>query len=337
MPSELFKKLSEELKLFRGQKEITLQQISNKTKINIKFLEAIEEGNFDIIDEVYIRAFLREYAQMIEIDETEVIEKYEKCRAGEAAELEKAFQEEIENKNKVAAAKEKEQKAPAKKKEGRQKKTSKKKEDIGKKLQAKKVSLNQQNNNQKSKLNDEILKDTNSKSPISQFSGLINDIKSIKGNTALLAILGVAILIAFIIIYFVFIKESKHEIVAERPYEEQIQEKSEQLEDEPYIEQTAPPAGIDSLSLTITASDTSWVRVVIDEFIIEEFILLPSINRTLKAETDFDILVGNSGGIDLFLNGESLNFIGTSGGVRNIIVDKNGYRPATIREPAQNE
>ena len=56
---------SDELQKERVAKDISLADISKKTHINIKYLEAIEQGSFDILPQTYIRAFIREYALVI--------------------------------------------------------------------------------------------------------------------------------------------------------------------------------------------------------------------------------------------------------------------------------
>ena len=67
----------QEYREHRKQHSITLEEISERTKINIRFLEAIEEGNFDVLPETYLRLFLRAYAVEIGVDPDEAIEKYE--------------------------------------------------------------------------------------------------------------------------------------------------------------------------------------------------------------------------------------------------------------------
>ena len=53
------------LKKTRESKEIDLQTISNTTKVNIKYLEAIENGNFDSLPNIYIRLFIRTYSEYL--------------------------------------------------------------------------------------------------------------------------------------------------------------------------------------------------------------------------------------------------------------------------------
>jgi cytoskeleton protein RodZ len=73
---------SEELLKERVSRDISLQDISSKTHISIKFLEAIEQGSFDVLPQPYIRAFLREYALVIGISPVEVLRKYDIMVAG---------------------------------------------------------------------------------------------------------------------------------------------------------------------------------------------------------------------------------------------------------------
>lgn len=77
MASESLKKFAEELKLRREEKNISLQQIANRTKIDIKYLRAIDEANFDILPDIYIRAFIKEYSQTVDLDPIEVIKKFD--------------------------------------------------------------------------------------------------------------------------------------------------------------------------------------------------------------------------------------------------------------------
>lgn len=82
MASEALRKFAEELRLAREEKGITLQQISNRTKIDIKFLKKIEEGDFHVLPDLYIRAFLKEYLKNIEIDVESEIKKFELAKQG---------------------------------------------------------------------------------------------------------------------------------------------------------------------------------------------------------------------------------------------------------------
>jgi hypothetical protein len=85
--TEDLKKFAEELKQVREEKNISLQSIYSSTRIDIKFLKAIEEGEFNVIDELYIKAFLREYSNAVGLVPAEVIRKYDLAKAGKLSEF----------------------------------------------------------------------------------------------------------------------------------------------------------------------------------------------------------------------------------------------------------
>lgn len=64
-----------ELKELRVSKEISLEELETKTKINFKYLEAIESGNFDILPVPYLRLFIRAYAIEIGGDSERALEQ----------------------------------------------------------------------------------------------------------------------------------------------------------------------------------------------------------------------------------------------------------------------
>jgi hypothetical protein len=78
----MFDKLSEELKAARIHAGISLQQLANKTRIDIKFLEYIEDGNFSFLPDLYVKAFLREYIKFVGLDEKLIFKKFEAYKAG---------------------------------------------------------------------------------------------------------------------------------------------------------------------------------------------------------------------------------------------------------------
>src|ERR1035441_2042338 len=78
----MFEKLSEELKTARIRAGISLLQLANKTRIDIKFLEYIEDGNFSFLPELYVNAFLKEYIKFVGLDEKLMFKKYDAYKLG---------------------------------------------------------------------------------------------------------------------------------------------------------------------------------------------------------------------------------------------------------------
>lgn len=67
----------EELKRERELRDISLKEISEATKISIRFLEALEQNNFDILPGgIFNRGFIRSYARFIGIDGEEMVNAY---------------------------------------------------------------------------------------------------------------------------------------------------------------------------------------------------------------------------------------------------------------------
>lgn len=60
-------------KKLRQDQKIDLADIENRTKINIKYLAALEAGNFDLIQKPYTRLFLRAYINEIGADPDQAI------------------------------------------------------------------------------------------------------------------------------------------------------------------------------------------------------------------------------------------------------------------------
>ena len=129
------------------------------------------------------------------------------------------------------------------------------------------------------------------------------------------------ILIILVTVYFLFIRDTKEIIVAERPIEEVIQENQQR-----YVEETSEEAFSDSLYLKFVSSESAWIFIVIDNVRIEEFILAPNEEKMVAAGNNFKATIGNSGGVKLMLNNNPVDFSGRSGSVRHISLDRQGLQ-----------
>ena len=67
----------EDLKNYRLKQNITLEEISDRTKINIHTLRSFEEGDFAILPTTYVRLFLKAYAKEIGMGDDEILRNYE--------------------------------------------------------------------------------------------------------------------------------------------------------------------------------------------------------------------------------------------------------------------
>ena len=74
------------LKTHRETQGIQISEISDKTKINSKYFDAIENGQFSILPTVYIRLFLRTYCIEVGADFEQALKDFEKYTTGKVTE-----------------------------------------------------------------------------------------------------------------------------------------------------------------------------------------------------------------------------------------------------------
>jgi transcriptional regulator with XRE-family HTH domain len=70
--------------------------------------------------------------------------------------------------------------------------------------------------------------------------------------------------------------------------------------------------------LVIACQERTWVRIVIDDTEKKEFMLNPEEVVMFTAKNDFDLLIGNAGGVTLLMNGQDTGFSGKSGEVKRV-------------------
>lgn len=74
------REFASELRAHRESSGMSFEELFERTRINPEYLRAIESGNFDILPEVYVRLFVKKYAQEVGLDVEETLAKYEKNR-----------------------------------------------------------------------------------------------------------------------------------------------------------------------------------------------------------------------------------------------------------------
>ena len=78
------------LKEARAKKEITLEEVHAKIKIHPRVLQLLEEEKFDKLPSpVFVKSFLRSYAQFLEVNADELVDNYDKEK--KVPELEQKF------------------------------------------------------------------------------------------------------------------------------------------------------------------------------------------------------------------------------------------------------
>ncbi len=73
--------LGEKLKKLRSERRVSLNDISKFTKVQVKYLESLEEGRYDELPaDVYIKGFLKSYADFFGLNDKVLIRLFEKER-----------------------------------------------------------------------------------------------------------------------------------------------------------------------------------------------------------------------------------------------------------------
>ena len=297
---EQLNKFAEKLKNTREKNNITLSQIFEDTRIDIKYLEAIESGNFDVMPEFYIRAFLREYGSAIGLDGEELLSEYNSISKGN-------FEQENEEKQKIVLEKQK----------------------VLSEVPIFEPDID--------KINEEPLK------------------KNPSPDKKTLIIIASAVILV-LIVYLSFFNNSSTEIVKETPYNEIIagkakpkakgyeeikksteaQEKESEKKSETISKKNNFTSGAE-LNLFMKGIDTSWVRVMADGRMQGEFLIYPGIKKNFSASKYYSLLIGNSAGVELYLNGKKLLFSGAKGRIRNLFINKEGIKYLKIKKNKNNE
>jgi len=272
------KNFFQDFKEHREKQSITLKEISARTKINVRFLQAIEEGDFDVLPETYMRLFLRAYAVEIGIDPDEAIEKFELYH-GTITEP--------------------------------RPKTDKKPREFGELPESRE---------------DRTAPPIDLK-PKNKFNW--------KRTLIVLAVAAFAIWIIKSYVDSSSVNQTPRRASSAGPgtqvetseventkiSDAQFQQGTVVDESQQSVRSTAPDQQI---VLRLNATDRTWVRVKRDTLPSQEFTFLPQDTRTWRANDRIEIMIGNSAGANLILNGEPLGELGAPNTVTNLIINREG-------------
>ncbi len=283
-------KFADELRQQRENSGLTLQQMATKTRIDLKFLEAIDQGNFSFLPDLYVKAFVKQYAKTVGLDEIITLKKFEAAREGKEfdpnppALVEDKIKPEVPN---VEAPKTETAKPAIRS-------TSPLKSYVD--------EQKQKSGEDENKANSQLM---------------------------IFGLGGIGLVIIAALLYFFIFSKSDKIIVEETPIEEVIEQSSQRYIEEETDEQITSDSTIatvssDSLYLTFYAKETSWVFVVLDNNRTQEFTLNPNSKFSVAASREFKATVGNSGGVTLQLDNKDVDFTGRVGSVRHFKLDKTG-------------
>jgi cytoskeletal protein RodZ len=78
---------------------------------------------------------------------------------------------------------------------------------------------------------------------------------------------------------------------------------------------TSPSTEEEKYTVRVTAKDTAWLRITMDEGKTEEVLLQPGESKEWTSQRGFDLKLGNAGGTSVTLNGKDMGILGEKGQV----------------------
>lgn len=266
------KRLGEFLRGERQARGISLQQIAADTRISMKMLQAIEEGDgAQLPAPVVIKGFLRAYAQRIGLDPEEVIIEYQNLieEVGARQEAIEKFHHRLHPKSSK------------------------------KKIFALCIALG---------LLTGWALIWSRGSYLRHQSKTVRQGKSVSSVEVSREISGAD-----------FGSELNKEQYAEGPAkavdEVQTSAKPEIKSAQSSVREQTPVSPSTPFVLRVEALERTWLRIIIDGSREREYLLQPGEQLTWMATSDMEVLVGNAGGLKLFLNDNPLKPLGESGKV----------------------
>jgi cytoskeleton protein RodZ len=89
-----------------------------------------------------------------------------------------------------------------------------------------------------------------------------------------------------------------------------------------------------SLTLTVRATENSWISVTADGQPLTEETLIAPAHPTYRASQNFVVKVGNAAGVTFLWNGQEIPAQGGEGEVKTLVFDSTGMRAASSSQPA---
>ncbi len=263
--------LFDELKKIREEKNITLEEISSESRIQISYLRAIESGEFEKIPEVYDKLFFQSYLAYLHLeDEESYMERYRKLR-----------------------------------------------------------------------------KETFSPTPTTTMRRMVtagddsHPVFNKKNMIVAVPALGVIALLLFFAVNSEMISFGSRKKVKELPVRQIVQELEENRSVNNKVVRAADPAPSGSaptVSIGLTAVDTTWLRFIKDNHDTTEYLLLKGNHITLSADSVLKGLIGNAAGIDWVINGKKEGILGKPGDViSSIVITDQGIVRKKVKKATKHE
>ncbi len=303
------KEIGQQLRIARERLGLDIKEAAATIRIDSKFVEKMEDGDFTFLAEVYVKSFLKEYAAVLQLNPEEVMTAYKN-----------AGREPEHKQPKVmppapAPVTPQPVQPPVQTPQARQDSLYNEPEPAPQQPRPEKPKVDVQ-----AKLR-EMLEKFMSEGKGNFLKGLLG---SRKGYIALAAIT-VAL---FIILYAIFSgKSGSDEITTDNKKVDElingIQDTTNKFAGTTLPETKLPPDA-DTVILVINTKDTTKIRAVIDKTdTLKQIVLEPALPRTLNASKRIDLRVENASLLSVILNDKPLT-LPKKKGIQTISIDKKG-------------
>jgi cytoskeletal protein RodZ len=102
----------------------------------------------------------------------------------------------------------------------------------------------------------------------------------------------------------------------------------------PKLSGTSSEKSSGALTLTVRASENSWISVTADGQPVTEETLIAPAHTTFHASQNFVVKVGNAAAVTFLWNGQEVPAPGGEGEVKTLVFDSNGMRLASSSQPS---
>jgi len=306
------KEFYQSLKQKREELGLTLMDIHQRTRLPLKYLEAIEEGKIEVIPRGYERIYLRRYVKEIGLDEEEVLRDFDILTGRLTVLSEEGVNAESTPKKKTTQKKKSSQ-SPAKGK----KRGNKLPPEEGRKDQP----------------------------PISSSQKIRQIRESFLSQLNLDQLhryfwISVAVILVAIVGYFSYqqfkFEKSNTIQVKEISLTELIEEMQRQdstLTRTMKQNTAVTVEGNANFQVLLKAVKRTWVKEIRDVKDTTDYILTPGFERRIEANDRVKFMLGRADGVEIYLNGQNLGIMGAPDEiVLSLVISRNGILEKRVRK-----
>ncbi len=281
-----FIEIGRQLAQRRREKGLNPEQLADVTKISLRFIEKMENGDFSFLPTVYVKAFLKVYATQVGLDPEVTIHQFESAMRAEAQEDKQQAQGN----------------APKRSKSDR--------ETPG--VEEEKIKYSKQ------KARQQLLQQK-----LADLQVLLRFYRPFVFGAVIIAALLAFLVISAL---RTGRNEQSESITEETIFSDTLTVANPVPQDTLLDAQLPPPPTKSSsdLKLTVYAKETTWVRIVFNDSLADEAVFAAGDVRSWQSKDNFYLKIGNAGGITLSLNGKVIGAAGAEGQVANLLIDRNG-------------